>query len=359
MSNCFGKIFRLTTFGESHSRAIGGIIDGMPSNFVIDTNYIQSQLDKRKPGFSKISTPRQETDKIEILSGIFQDKTLGTPIGFIIPNINQKTSDYSNLKNVYRPGHADYTYDKKYRIRDYRGGGRASARETASRVVGGAFAKILLKKFNIKINAFTSQIGKITLEKKYNKLDLKNTYVNNTRCPDNKFHTLFEKEILNAKNNNDSVGGIITCVIKNCPIGLGEPVFNKFHAQLGNAILSINACKGFEIGSGFASASMLGSENNDNFFVENNKINTFTNNSGGVLGGITNSQDIVIKAAFKPTPSISKEQQTIDNLNNNILIKINGRHDPCVVPRAVIIVEAMAAMVVADFLLLRNSNTIL
>lgn len=359
MSNSFGEIFKLTSFGESHGKAVGGIIDGFPSNIVIDEKFFQHELDKRKPGFSKITSQRKETDKVEILSGVFDNKSLGTPIGFIIPNHNQLSSDYEEIKNIYRPGHADYTYDKKYGHRDYRGGGRASARETASRVVGGAFAKIILKKYNIEINAFTSQIGKSSLVKKYDELDFKNTFFNVTRCPDNETNLLFEQEILNAKNKNDSIGGIISCVVKNCPVGLGEPVFNKFHAKLGSAILSINACKGFEIGSGFDAAKKIGSENNDEFYYDNNKINTYTNNAGGVLGGITNGQDIVFRASFKPTPSVSKEQKTINNQLNNVKIKINGRHDPCVVPRAVVIVEAMTAMAIADFLLLFNANKLM
>ena len=354
--NTFGNLLKITTWGESHGPAIGVVIDGCPAGLKLTEKEIQKELDRRKPGQSKITTKRLEADKVEILSGVFKDKTTGTPISLMVRNTDKRSKDYEKIKNLYRPGHADYTYDAKYGFRDYRGGGRASARETASRVVGGAFAKIFLDKFDIKINAFTSQIGKILLNKKYDKLNFEKTFRNNTRCPDNETNQLFEQEILNAKQNNDSVGGIITCVIKNCPIGLGEPVFDKFHATLGSAILSINACKGFEIGSGFDAATKFGSENNDEFYSENNEIKTYTNNAGGVLGGITNGQDIIFKAAFKPTPSISKEQKTVDNQSNNIKINIAGRHDPCVVPRAVIIVEAMTAMVIANFLLLFSSK---
>jgi len=354
VSNTFGNILRLTTFGESHGKAIGGIIDGYPPNIIIDSEFIQSELNKRKPNNSEISTQRKENDKVEILSGIFENKSLGTPIGFIIPNYDIKSTDYKNLKNLYRPGHADFTYQKKYGIRDYRGGGRSSARETANWVVAGAFAKIMIKKYNIQVNAYTKQIGNLKFEKHYTEIDLDKTYSYSTRCPDNEQNKLFEQEILNAKKNQDSVGGIVSCIVKNTPVGIGEPVFDKMQAQLAKAVMSINACKGFEIGQGFNAASLNGSYFNDEIFKENNKILFKSNNSGGVLGGITTGQDIIINAAFKPTSSIEKEQQTIDNQGNNIKFKISGRHDPCVVPRAVIVVESVVAMVIADFILMNN-----
>ncbi len=355
MSNSFGKILKITTFGESHGKAIGGIIDGFPPNININFNFIQNELDKRKPGNSNITSTRKETDKIQILSGIFKNKTLGTPIGFIIPNKNQKPQDYYNLKNVYRPGHADFTYHQKYEFTDYRGGGRASARETAARVAAGAFAKIFLNKFNIKINAYTSQIGDLKLKTHYKKLDLSKTYNYTTRCPDEQINNDFIRIIKNAKKNNDSIGGIITCIIKKPPIGLGEPVFNKLNAKLAQAILSINACKGFEIGKGFNSAKSFGSQNNDQIYSEKNNIKFLSNNAGGIAGGISTGQDIVFNAAFKPTPSILKKQKTIDFSNNNISLQIKGRHDPCIVPRAAVIVEAMTALTIADFILLKNA----
>jgi len=355
VSNTFGKILKLTTFGESHAKAIGGIIDGFPPNIKIDYNFIQNELDKRKPGTSNLTSARKETDKIQILSGIFNKITLGSPIGFIIPNKNQKPENYNYLKNIYRPGHADFTYQQKYNIRDYRGGGRASARETATRVAAGAFAKIFLEKLNIKINAFVSQIGKLKLNKNYKKIDLSKTYNYSTRCPDKETNNEFIKIILNAKKSKDSVGGIITCVIKNLPVGLGEPIFNKLNAKLANAILSINACKGFEIGKGFNSAKDFGSQNNDQIFTKNNKTKFYSNNAGGIAGGISTGQNIFFNAAFKPTPSILKKQKTIDFSNNNISLQIKGRHDPCVVPRAAVIVEAMTALTIADFILLKNA----
>ncbi len=356
MSNTFGDIFKLTTFGESHGEAIGGIITGFPPNVFIDTNFIQIELDKRKPGTKRIYTQRQEADRIEILSGIFDGHSTGTPISFIIRNLGSNSQDYEHLKNLYRPGHADYTYQTKYQIRDYRGGGRASARETANWVVGGAFAKLLIKKYNINIFTYTSQIGKKKLDKPQSQLDIEHIYRYSTRCPDTEWNTTFEQIILDAKKDNNSVGGVVSCVVKNCPTGLGEPVFDKFEAKLAYAMLSINASKGFEIGRGFEAAELKGSENNDFMAFENNKTVFKTNNAGGTLGGITSGQDIFFRVAFKPTPSIAKEQQTIDNQNTNTQLSTKGRHDACVVPRAVAVVEAMTAMVIADFILKQNKN---
>ncbi|MEA3451429.1 MAG: chorismate synthase, partial [Bacteroidota bacterium] len=317
---------------------------------------IQSEVEKRAPGRNNLYSQRNEKDKVEFLSGIYKNKTLGTPIGFLVKNNDAKSKDYKYLTNIYRPGHADYTYIQKYGITDWRGGGRASARETLSRVVGGAFAKLFLKKFNIQIYAFTSQIGKSKLKINYSELDLLSTYQSPVRCPHSETSILFENNIKQVQKENDSIGGTISCVVKNLPIGLGEPVFDKFHSRLGQAILSINACKGFEIGQGFNVAEMKGSENNDQMRIINNKINFQSNNAGGVLGGITNGKDLFFKAAFKPTPTISKIQNTVTIDNKNIKIEAKGRHDACVVPRATIIVEAMTAMLIADFIFLNNRN---
>ena len=359
MSNTFGQIFRLTTFGESHGKAIGGIIDGIPAGISVDYDLIQDELEKRAPGKNIISSQRKEKDKVEFLSGIFEDKTLGTPIGFLVHNNDAISKDYNKIKDIFRPGHADFTYNEKYGIRDWRGGGRASARETVSRVVGGAFAKMILQKYNIKIFAYTSQIENIKLDKNFSQLQLHNIYASSVRCPDEKIAKLFENKIREIQKENDSIGGIISCVVKNMPIGLGEPVFDKFHANLGAAILSINACKAFEIGQGFGVAEMKGSENNDQMQIIDEKINFLSNNAGGVLGGITNGEDLFFRAAFKPTPTIEKTQQTITKNKQNIKFKANGRHDPCVVPRAVIIVEAMTAMTIADFILMNNQKKFL
>ncbi len=352
MSNTFGTNFRLTTFGESHGKAFGGIIDGCPSNFELNFEEIQAELDRRSPGKSKLTSSRKEPDKVEFLSGIFEGKTLGTPIGFLIWNKNQESKDYGNLKDIYRPSHADYTYLKKYGIRDYRGGGRASARETVSRVVGGAIAKQFLAAQNIEIFAYVSQVGDIKLEQNYNEKFETDNILN---CPDKEISEKMLSKIEQVKKAGDSIGGTINCVIKNIPAGLGEPVFNKFHAELSKAILGINACKGFEIGSGFQAASMLSSQHNDIFYFENNKIRTKTNNSGGVQGGITNGEDVYFKAVFKPVPTIMQEQETLTTDNKSIVYRAKGRHDPCVLPRALPIVEAMAAMVSLDFLML-NKN---
>ncbi len=347
MANTFGKIFKLTTFGESHGKALGGIIDGCPSGLKLDFDAIQSELDRRKPGQSKLVTQRKESDKVEFLSGIFEGKTTGAPIGFTILNEDQKSQDYSHIKDVYRPSHADFTYDKKYGIRDYRGGGRSSARETASRVVAGAIAKQLIP--TIKINAFVSSVGEIFIDKPYQDLDFSLTETNDIRCPDLESAQKMEEYLKQIKKQGDTVGGTITCVVQNVPIGLGEPVFDKLHAVLGSAMLSINAVKGFEYGSGFCGAKMKGSEHNDLF---NPDGSTKTNLSGGIQGGISNGMDIYFRVAFKPVATLLQSQTTIDKDGNIVEMFGKGRHDACVVPRAVPIVEAMTAMVMADFVLL-------
>ncbi len=347
--NSFGKLFKLTTFGESHGVAIGGVIDGCPSGLEINFVNIQAELNRRKPGQSEIVTQRKEPDTVEFLSGIFEGKTTGTPIGFIIHNADQRSKDYSHIKDVYRPSHADYTYDKKYGHRDYRGGGRSSARETACRVVAGAIAKQLLK--DVKINAFTSSVGDIFLKKPYQELDFSKTESNAVRCPDEPTSALMINKIKDIKKEGDTIGGTVTCVIQNVPSGLGEPVFDKLHAELGKAMLSINAVKGFEYGSGFCGAQMKGSEHNDLF---NSDGSTKTNLSGGVQGGISNGMDIYFRVAFKPVATIIKKQDTLDNQGNIVEMQGKGRHDPCVVPRAVPIVEAMASLVIADFYLLNK-----
>lgn len=350
--NTFGTLFKVTTFGESHGPAIGGVIDGCPAGIPLNLNAIQEELNRRKPGQSAIVTQRKEPDTVEFLSGIFEGKTTGAPIGFIIKNTNQKSKDYSHIKDQYRPSHADYVYDKKYGIRDYRGGGRSSARETACRVVAGAIAKQLLS--TVKINAFVSSVGDIFLEKPYQELDFSKIETNPVRCPDPKTAAKMETFIKQIRKEGDTVGGTVTCVIQNVPVGLGEPVFNKLHAQLGKAMLSINAVKGFEYGSGFCGSRMRGSEHNDLF---NTDGTTKTNLSGGIQGGISNGMDIYFRVAFKPVATIMQDQQTIDNQGNKVTMQGKGRHDPCVVPRAVPIVEAMAALVLADFYLLQKVNS--
>lgn len=347
--NTYGTLFRLTTFGESHGAAIGGVIDGCPPGIELNTDAIQYELDRRKPGQSAIVTQRKEPDEVQFLSGIFEGKTTGAPIGFIVPNTNQKSHDYSHIKDVYRPSHADYTYDKKYGVRDYRGGGRSSARETISRVVGGAIAKQLLP--GISINAYTSSVGGIALDTPYQDLDFNLIESNAVRCPDVELAAKMEDYIKDIRKQGDTVGGTVTCVIKNVPAGLGEPVFDKLHAELGKAMLSINAVKGFEYGSGFEGAKMKGSDHNDIF---NTDGSTKSNLSGGIQGGISNGMDIYFKVAFKPVATIMQVQETIDNEGNVTQMHGKGRHDPCVVPRAVPIVEAMAALVLADFYLLSD-----
>lgn len=350
--NTFGKLFKLTTFGESHGVAIGGIIDGCPAGLELNFEAVQKELDRRKPGQSKIVTQRKEPDTVEFYSGIFEGVTTGTPIGFVIHNTNQKSKDYTHIKDVYRPSHADFTYDKKYGVRDYRGGGRSSARETASRVVAGAIAKQLLD--SIKINAFTSAVGDITLDSAYQDLDFSKIDSNIIRCPDAAVAEKMINRISEVKKQGDTIGGIITCVIQNVPAGLGEPVFDKLHAELGKAMLSINAVKGFEYGSGFEGSKMLGSLHNDKF---NSDGSTQTNLSGGVQGGISNGMDIYFKVAFKPVATTLQKQDTINSEGESVEMQGKGRHDPCVVPRAVPIVEAMAALVIADFTLLRRQES--
>ena len=353
MGNSFGKIFKLTTFGESHGPCIGGIIDGCPSNIKIDENIIQHDLDRRKPGQSKIVTQRKEDDQLEILSGIFKGKTTGTPIGFIIKNKDQKSKDYDHIKDIYRPSHADFVYEKKYGNRDYRGGGRSSARETACRVVAGSIAKQILK--NIKITAFVKSVGSVSLNGSYRNYNLKNAENNMVRCPDKSVAKKMEKLIIETRKMGDTIGGVISCVITGSPIGLGEPVFDKLHAELGKAMLSINAVKGFEFGSGFNGTKMYGSEHNDQF---DSKGKTLTNFSGGIQGGISNGMDIFFNVAFKPVATIMKSQKTINKYGYEKEMKGKGRHDPCVVPRAVPIVESMAALVILDNLLLNNKKEI-
>lgn len=352
--NSFGTIFKLTTFGESHGEAIGGVIDGCPAGLELNFDMIQNELQRRKPGQSNLVTQRKEDDKVRFLSGIFEGRTTGAPIGFQISNTNQKPKDYIHNKEVYRPSHADFTYDKKYGIRDYRGGGRSSARETANWVVAGAVAKQLLK--DVKINAFVSSVGEIFIEKPYQALDFSKTETNVVRCPDEAVAKKMETHIKEVKKQGDTIGGTITCVLQNVPIGLGEPVFDKLHAQLGKAMLSINAAKGFEYGSGFCGARMKGSAHNDIFQKDGT---TKTNLSGGIQGGISNGMDIYFRVAFKPVATIMQSQPTIDGKGNITKIQGKGRHDPCVVPRAVPVVEAMAAMVLADFWLLNKLSSLL
>ncbi len=343
--NTFGTQFKLTTFGESHGEAIGGIIDGCPSNIVLDLDFIQLELNRRKPGQSKLVTQRNEADEVQFLSGIFDGKTLGTPIAFQIKNNNSKSGDYDLLKDAYRPSHADFVYEQKYKHRDYRGGGRSSARETAARVVGGAVAKQIIKPVNI--TAYVSAVGSVFTTKNYNELDLNLTETNAVRCPDLVAANLMERLILETKKKGDTVGGVITCVIKNVPIGLGDPVFDKLEANLAKAMLSINACKGFSLGSGFDGAKMYGSQHNDYF---NENVTTKTNFSGGIQGGISNGMDIYFQVAFKPVATLLQPQEMLTKTGTLETIKGKGRHDACVVPRAVPIVEAMAALVLADFM---------
>lgn len=355
--NCYGTLFRISTFGESHGPAIGVIIDGCPAGLSIDENFVQSELDRRKPGQSKITTQRKEDDTFKILSGVFEGKSTGTPIAIVIENQDQRSKDYSHIQNTFRPSHADYTYETKYGNRDYRGGGRSSARETAARVAAGAIAKLLLKKFGVDIAAFVSQVGEIKTDH-YTKLDLTKTEDNIVRCPDQATADKMIALIDEVRLKRDTIGGVVTCVIKNTPVGLGEPVFDKLHAELGKAMLSINAVKGFEYGSGFEGIKLRGSQHNDEFFNEGGKIRTKTNHSGGVQGGISNGEDIYFNVAFKPVATIMQDQQSVDKDGNEATVSGKGRHDPCVVPRAVPIVEAMAALVLADFLLRARANKV-
>lgn len=353
--NNYGTLFRISTFGESHGPAIGVVIDGCPAGLVIDEVFIQAELDRRKPGQSKITTQRMEDDTFKILSGVFEGKSTGTPIALVIENQDQRSKDYSHIQNTYRPSHADFTYDAKYGFRDYRGGGRSSARETAARVAAGAIAKLLLKTVGVEFYAYVSKVGEITAPN-YTQLDLSKTEDNIVRCPDT---TTAEKMIAlidQVRLDRDTIGGVVTGVIKNSPVGLGEPVFDKLHAELGKAMLSINAVKGFEYGSGFEGIKLRGSQHNDEFYNEAGKIKTKTNHSGGVQGGISNGEDIYFNVAFKPVATIMQDQPSVDKDGNETTVSGKGRHDPCVVPRAVPIVEAMAALVLADFYLRARSN---
>ena len=355
MRNTFGNLFTLTTFGESHGAAVGGVIDGMPAGIDIDLDFIQHELDRRRPGQSKITTSRQEADQVELLSGVFEGKSTGCPIGFIVRNTNQHSQDYENMRCLFRPSHADFTYQQKYGLRDHRGGGRSSARITISRCVGGALAKLVLRQMGISVQAYTSQVGDIALPHDYTHYDLSLTETNAVRCPDTEIATQMEALITKIKGEGDTIGGIITGVIKGCPAGLGEPEFDKLHAALGSAMLSINAVKGFEYGEGFAGVTARGSQQNDVFQNIKGQVTTATNHSGGIQGGISNGQDIYFRVAFKPVATILTEQETVDMEGNPTTFTAKGRHDPCVLPRAVPVVEAMAAMTILDFFLLKNS----
>jgi len=356
MSNTIGKLFTFTSFGESHGKGIGGIVDGCPPGIELDEAFIQQELDRRKPGQSSISSPRTEDDSIEFLSGTFEGKTTGAPIAFIIWNQNQRSQDYDQLKDIYRPSHADYTYQQKYGIRDYRGGGRSSARETAARVVAGAIAKFVLKKMGVCIRAYTSQVGPIAVTKTYNQLDLSLIENNAVRCPQPEVALKMMEYITQMKEEGDSTGGIITCVVKGVPVGLGEPVFDKLHARLGTAMLSINAAHGFDYGSGFEGVAMKGSDANDAFVLENENVKTRTNHSGGIQGGISNGSDIYFRVLFKPVATIFKKQETLDTSKQAVELQVKGRHDPCVLPRAVPVVEAMAALTLVDLLLISKAT---
>lgn len=348
MFNSFGNLFRLSSFGESHGPGIGGVIDGFPAGIEIDMAFIQQELDRRKPGQSRLTTSRKEPDTVEFLSGIFEGRSTGCPIGFVVWNKNQHSNDYDNIKNLFRPSHADYTYTQKYGIRDHRGGGRSSARETIARVVAGALAKLALKQLGIQITAYTSQVGAIRLEKDYKSYDLSLIETNDVRCPDPEKAQEMADLIWKIKGEGDTIGGVISCVIQGCPIGLGQPVFGKLHAALGNAMLSINAVKGFAYGEGFDSMERKGSEQNDIFYNHNGQIDTYTNHSGGIQGGISNGQDIYFRVAFKPVATVLMEQRTVNLDGTDTTLTARGRHDACVLPRAVPIVEAMAAMTLLD-----------
>ena len=355
MRNTFGNIFTLTTFGESHGEAVGGIIDGMPAGIEVDMDFIQHQLDRRRPGQSQITTQRKEPDHVELLSGVYQGKTTGTPIGFMVRNTNQRSSDYNNMVDLFRPSHADYTYYNKYGLRDPRGGGRSSARITISRCVGGALAMLALQQLGITIQAYTTQVGDIKLEDDYTHYDLSQIDSNIVRCPDLEKAKQMEALIREVKADGDTIGGVIACVIKGCPVGLGEPEFDKLHAQLGAAMLGINAVKGFEYGLGFDGVSQRGSQQNDVFVSHHGQITTRTNNSGGIQGGISNGQDIYFRVAFKPVATLLRSQNTVDANGCATVLQAKGRHDPCVLPRAVPIVESMAAMVLLDDYLLNKT----
>ena len=367
--NTFGNIFRLTTFGESHGIAVGGVIDGMPAGIEVDEAFLQAEMARRRPGQSAITTGRQEQDHVELLSGVFEGKTTGTPIGFEVRNNNQHSNDYENIRDLFRPSHADYTYSMKYGLRDHRGGGRSSARETLSRVVGGAMAKMALRQLGIDIKAYTSQVGDICLDNDWTKYDLSQIESNAVRCPDAKKAAQMEELIKQVKADGDTIGGVITCVIQGVPVGLGEPVFGRLNAALGNAMLSINACKGFEYGLGFADCGKRGSEMIDTFIPTGNtgedgaqlltphpSLLTRSTHSGGIQGGISNGQPIYFRCAFKPVATLLKEVETVDKNGDPTILHARGRHDPCVLPRAVPIVEAMAAMTILDYYLLNKTT---
>ena len=355
MSNTTGTLYRLTTFGESHGPAIGGVVDGFPAGIDIDMSFIQHELDRRRPGQSRLTTSRNEPDEVEILSGVFEGKSTGCPIGFLVRNTNQHSSDYDEMRQAFRPSHADFTYQGKYGIRDHRGGGRSSARVTISRCVAGALAKLALQRHGITVSAFTSQVGNIALDRDYRRYDLSKTEGNAVRCPDDEVAARMERLIMEVKEAGDTIGGVVTCVVSGCPVGLGEPEFNKLHAALGGAMLSINAAKGFEIGEGFEGALHRGSEQNDLFTNGDDGITTLTNHSGGIQGGISNGQDIYFRVAFKPVATLLREQSTVSVSGEPTTLKARGRHDACVLPRAVPVVEAMAAMTILDHMLISGS----
>lgn len=356
MGNTFGKLFKITTFGESHGKALGAILEGCPAGLELDEEKIRLEMQRRKPGQSKITTQRKEEDEIEILSGVFEGKTTGTPIGIVIRNADQKSKDYTHIADKFRPSHADFTYFEKYGIRDYRGGGRSSARETAARVAGGAIAKQFLATQGITVQAYVSQVGELTLQKNYQELNLDLAEDNIVRCPDPEMADQMISLIDSVRLDRDTIGGVVSCVIKNTPAGLGEPVFDRLHAELGKAMLSINAVKGFEYGSGFEGVKMRGSLHNDAIVKVGDKVKTLTNHSGGIQGGISNGEDIYFRVAFKPVATIMQDQESINEAGEAVTVSGKGRHDPCVVPRAVPIVEAMAALVIADYLLLSKTN---
>lgn len=357
-SNSFGQLFRLTSFGESHGPAIGGVIDGCPAGFTIDESFIAEEMGRRKAGSTSGSTSRKEADRVEIVSGVFEGKTTGTPIAFLIRNKDHRSADYEHIKNSYRPSHADYTYEKKYGIRDYRGGGRASARETAIRVAGGAIAKLFLREWGIRIFGYVSQIGTIAIQGDHTTIDFSKTKTSPVRCPDPDTSSAMEKLIAKTRDQGDSLGGVITCVATGVPAGLGEPVYDKLEAELGKAILGINAVKAFAVGAGVEAAASTGSKLNDLFVSKGDKIQTATNHSGGVQGGISNGEDIWFRAYFKPVATLMQDQESVDRQGNRILLAGKGRHDVCVVPRAIPIVEAMTAITLADFILRNRSAKI-
>lgn len=356
--NSFGTLLRLTTFGESHGEAIGGVLDGYPSGIVIDEEFVRAEMQRRRPGQSAVTTSRNEADEVHFLSGVFEGRSTGTPIAFVIYNTNNRSGDYGNLRTAYRPSHADYVYDMKYGVRDHRGGGRSSARETAVRVCAGALAKLALQQRGISVQAYTSQVGNIVLEKPYTAYNLLLTESNVVRCPDSEKAAEMEQLILSVKRDGDTVGGVVTCVVKGAPVGLGEPLYNKLSASLASAMLSINAVKGFEYGNGFEAAYGRGSQQNDIFYNNNGKIATRTNNSGGIQGGISNGNDIYFRVAFKPVATILVEQPTVTSAGEKTVLQARGRHDPCVVPRAVPVVEAMAALVLLDHYMMQRSRSV-